>query len=148
VPVSVTQTDVETALVRPLTSTEAQFVDGLCEQAIAKLTAALPSIDARVAAYEADATTPAGINPALVTSVLATVVKRVLVNPQGAWSATQAVGPKSQSVTFGGGRAGGAVDAPGALAITPGDIDEILGRSAFAVPGTIRTRPPRPDGCW
>lgn len=140
-PVTVTSSDVETALVRPLTSTESQYVDGLCDQAITKLRSALRSIDARVAAYEADKDAPNGIDPALVTTVLAHVVKRVLVNPQGAWSATQAIGPKSQSMTFSGDRSGGAgTQAPGALAITPVDLEQIVGQHrGFVAPGTIRT---------
>lgn len=139
-PVSVTQTDVETALVRPLTSTEQQFIDGLCNQAIVKLRAALRNVDARVAAFEADSTAAIGIDPAVVTAVLAGVVKRVLVNPQGAWSATQSIGPKSQSITFSGDRGGDAgVRAPGVLAITAADIEQIIGaHRGFVAPSTIR----------
>lgn len=141
-PVAVTQPDIEAALVRPLTATEESYVGELAGQAIAKLRAAIRGIDARVAAFEADSEAPNGIDPQLVTAVLAGVIKRVLVNSKGAWSETRSTGPYSTSVTYAGDRGGNAgVQAPGVLAILPSDIEQIVGSSPFATPGTIRTRP-------
>lgn len=150
-PVAVTQPDIEAALVRPLTATEESYVGELAGQAIAKLRAAIRGIDARVAAYEADPEAPNGIDPDLVTAVLAGVIKRVVVNSKGAWSETRSTGPYSTSVTYAGDRGGNAgVQAPGVLAILPSDIEQIVGSSPFTTPGTIRTRPRHcePRGHW
>jgi hypothetical protein len=142
VPVTVTTDDVATALVRPLTTAETPFVSNMCDQAVVLIAAAMPTLAARVAAYEADADDPTGINPALVSAVLAGVVKRALVNPKGLVSSTSATGPYSASETYAN-RTGATSD--GSLAILPSDLAK-LNPAAPVVAGTIRLRP-HPVSC-
>lgn len=137
----VSYVDVRTALLRPLTDAEMEFVPDLCMQASSKLRTAQPAIDTRLAAYAADPAAPSGVSPETVASMLAGVIKRVITNPTGAWSRTQSTGPYSESETYAGNRGGnGAGEAPGGLVITTSDLAQLAPMRAGYVPGTIRTR--------
>jgi hypothetical protein len=137
------QEAVEAALLRPLTATEAGYVTadgtGLIAQASAQLRNRLRAIDTRIAAYEADPTDPTGIDPDAVTSMLANVIKRVLLNPQGAASTSNTAGPFAKSTTF---RSVNTIDL--GLQVTDDDLALILPPDAvdgYVPAGTIRTRP-------
>lgn len=134
----VSYVDVQTALLRPLTDAEMEFVPDLCKQASSKLRTAHPAIDTRLASYATDATIPGGVSPETVASMLAGVIKRVITNPTGAVSRTQSTGPYSESETYAGNRGNG--EAPGGLVITASDLAQLAPMRAGYVPGTIRTR--------
>lgn len=136
---------VAAALLRPLTDVEATYMPALIADVSGQLRNRLRSIDDRIAAFGVSATDPAGVDPAVVTGVLARVIKRVLVNPRGLWSATDATGPFSRSETFPGARGGSDAAATLGAVVTRADVDEILvSTSGFVRPGTIHT-PPRCD---
>lgn len=127
--------DVETALLRPLTDNEQTYVPGLIDQASQLLRAAMPSVDARLAASDGTA-----LDPLAVAAVVAGVVKRYMVNPTGAASTSEGMGPFSQTVSFTsyGKSAGGTT---GTLAITRDDLAALAPSGGFVMPGTILTRP-------
>jgi hypothetical protein len=129
---------VEAALLRPLSTAETVYIDVLIDQVSGQLRNRLRTIDARIAAYEADPADTSGIDPAAVTGMLANVIRRALVNPQGVASRSNSAGPYAQSETF---RSVNAVDL--GLAITDDDLAQILPTivDGFVMPGTIRTRP-------
>lgn len=132
--------DVEAALVRPLSDNESDFIDTLIDQAGAKLRSLLPGIDARVDSY---GITDNGLDPQLVAGVLADVIARRLLNPQRLWSAGgETMGPFAEGgVTYAGPRGGSGSQSFGNLVITPDDLAQLSSGSAFVAPGTIRTRP-------
>lgn len=74
------QETVEKFLLRPLTSQEATYVEGLLNTAWFRLLLALPSLPARLAAKELEQT--------IVDDVVAEMVANVLKNPSGARSRT------------------------------------------------------------
>lgn len=127
--------DVETALLRPLTGNEQTYVPGLIDQASQLLRTAMPAIDTRLAATDSTA-----LDPLAVAAVIAGVVKRYLVNPTGAASTSEGVGPFSQTVSFAsyGKSTGGTT---GTLVITTEDLAALAPSGGFVMPGTIRTRP-------
>lgn len=137
-----TRGDVETALLRPLTPNEASFIAALCDQASEKLRVAVPSVDMQMAAYGVDPAT--GMSPVLVASVLANVIKRVLVNPRGLWSSGgESAGPFSApSEVYAGGSRAGASTGPGELVVTAADIKQLYRSYAVAVPRSIQVAPP------
>lgn len=141
-----TPDDVETALLRPLTDTEQTYIDGLISQAQALLRLRVPSIDDRIARYEADATDLSAVSPDAVAAVLAGVVKRYLVNPEGAVSISQGVGPYSTAKSY---ALRSDKDRRGALEITNEDVAVLFPNRKRLRAGTIRTRAalaPRPVG--
>lgn len=77
------QETVEKFLLRPLTSQEATYVEGLIHTAWFRLLLALPSLPARVAAKELEQT--------IVDDVVAEMVANVLKNPTGARSRTTTI---------------------------------------------------------
>lgn len=143
-----TSTDAVTAaLLRPLTSDEATFVPGVIVDVSAQLRNRFRAIDARIAAYAADPSDPAGIDPAAVAGMLARVIKRALVNPRGLWSATDSQGPFARSETYPGARGGEGAGATVGAVVTDDDIAQILPK-VFAKGGTIRTRPRSAPAPW
>jgi hypothetical protein len=113
-------------------------------QASTKLRTALPTVDTRIAAYDADHDAPNGLNPDAVSAMLAGVVARYMVNPQGATStSTQRTdGPFSTSQTvafasYGKTLAGGSGQT--GLRITPDDLDELVAAPSV-MPRQIRTK--------
>lgn len=143
-PTLVDQADVEAVLLRSLTDTESSFIYTLIEHASAKLRAAMPSVDARMAALTTD---PTYLDPTLVASVLAGVIKRVLVNPSLASAATDSSGPYSRSVVYGA--RGANPFGLGELVITMDDLRELSAKRARSGPRMIQLTPtqamqPRP----
>lgn len=131
--------DVETALVRPLTATEAKYIDGLMAQSEALLRTAWPTIDDRVALWGEIPQDPSAIDPAAVRTVLAGVIKRYLVNVDGAATKSESAGPFAHTTSFAsyGKNLSGGVQ--GVLIITPEDL-KALTRHSFASVGSIRLR--------
>lgn len=126
-------------MLRPLTSDESNAAPYLMTTASQMLRTAMRTIDKRIAAFDADATDPAGIDPQVVAAVLAGVIKRTLDNPRGLWSRSESSGPYSESETYPGIRGGdGAGEALG-LTITASDLAKLNPSRAFASGGTIRT---------
>ena len=126
-------------MLRPLTSDESTAADYLMVAASQMLRTAMRTIDARIAAYAADATDPAGIDPQVVAAMLAGVIKRTLDNPRGLWSRSESTGPYSESETYPGVRGGeSAGEAPG-LVITPSDLAKLNPSRAFSPGSTIQT---------
>lgn len=139
--------DVETALLRPLTTTEENYVPGLLDQASALLRTAAPSIDDRIARYAADPTDPTGVDPLAVATVVAGAVKRYMVNPTGLFSESKNMGPFSTSRTYKSRYDKSARSDD--LAITADDLAVLFPDRKRLRAGTIRTRPalaPRPVG--
>lgn len=138
--------DVETALLRPLTATEAQFIDGLLDQASALLRQAAPSIDDRIARYGATPADPSAVAPGVVAAVLAGAVKRYLVNLTGAVSKSDTMGPFGHTESY---ALRTDKNRRGALEITDEDLAVLFPIRKRLRAGTIRTRPalaPRPVG--
>lgn len=77
-PVSVVRTDIE-AVWRPLTTEEAALVPGLSNKAWRRVLAHFPSMDASIT-FAAPATAPL-VSPDLVKDVMASMIGRVLKNP-------------------------------------------------------------------
>lgn len=137
----VTQDDVETALVRPLTSSEQNFITPLCNTASVQLRALLPSVDARIADYNTDPSTPDAINPALVSSVLGTVIAQAFRNPEGLTSLAKTTGPYSVQKSY------GATDSnPVGVNVTVADVARIVPTSNYVSPRTIRLAKPHCHG--
>ena len=80
---------------RPLQDSEVQRATNLIAKASALLRQVQPHIDARIAAFQANAADPTGLDPTLVATVVATIVKRFIANVEGV--ASQSVGPFSVS---------------------------------------------------
>lgn len=142
----VAQPDVETALLRPLTTLEATYIAGLIAQTEALLRQRVPSIDARIAEYVANPADTASVSAETVATVLAGVIKRYLINPEGAVSISQAAGPFSTAKSY-------ALRTDktrrGALEITDEDVDVLFPNRKRLRAGTIKTRAalaPRPVG--
>lgn len=139
----VTDDDVTAALLRPLTTTEQAYIDGLIGQSEAKLRARVPNIDDDIALWASGSRTPPAVSAAAVSAMLAQVIKRVLTNPRGLWSSTDTTGPLSHSETYPAtrGGAGDSTELPGRLTITDADLAE-LWPTPMATGATIRTRLP------
>lgn len=138
--------DVAAALLRPLTSTEADYVPDLIAKASALLRNERPSIDTRIQAFQADATDPVGVDPTVAATVVAEAVKRYMSNPQGLANESETEGPFSQSVSY---ALRSEKTVRGVLQITQDDLDILFPIRKRLQAGTIRVRPamaPRPVG--
>lgn len=141
-----TMAAVTAALLRPLTANEATSIGALIDQASTRLRGRMPSIDTRIAlwdpAVEPDAQAPTALNPDLVSSVLAGVIKRYMVNVEGAASKSRAAGPFSQTTSFAS--YGKAIGSEGKLQITDDDLAELEAAtsSTLALPRTIKLKAP------
>lgn len=127
---------------RPLADSEIDRATGLLARASAHLRNAAPSIDDRIAAFEADPTDPRGLDPTLVATICATIVKRFISNVEGV--ATQSVGGYSVSYAL---RTEKTIR--GELLVTPEDLQQLFPNRKRPRAGTIRVRPalaPRPIG--
>lgn len=130
---------------RSLTLDEVSRVARLIDKASAKLRQKAPYVDARIAAWQAGDTRK-GLDPTTVATVVATVVKRFISNPEGIASQTQGAGPFSAAVSY-----ALRTDkyARGELQVTDEDIAELQTYSVRARVGMMRLRPalaPRPVG--
>jgi hypothetical protein len=115
--------NVEVALLRPLSDSEAPFVRQLCGVASTLLRAEIPTVDARIAAFRADATSPTGIDPGLVAVVLGEVIKRYLDNPKRLSSVSKSAGPFSTTESYSVPRDGSDTG----LTVTKADVARIVG---------------------
>lgn len=137
-------TDVEAALLRPLTDNEQNYVPTLIIQASSLLRTAEPSVDTRITAFPSGA--PSALDPTTVAAVIAGAVKRYMVNPTGIASTSNTVGPGASSVTY---ALRSEKESRGVLQITPDDISTLFPNRKRLRAGTIRTRAalaPRPVG--
>lgn len=127
--VPLAQVDDVAAIWRPIAAGEIARVAHLIDVASAKLRARLPfDIDARTALYAVDPLDPIALDPVVVANVVAAIVKRVLVNPEGLASTTQSVGPYSESRTFSGKAES---EARGEIYVTEDDVCELLPKQPF-----------------
>lgn len=121
---------------RPLTAEETIRAENLLPKASALLRQETPfNIDERIALYETDPTDPKALDPLVVADVVATIVKRVMVNPDGTASESQTIGPYSKSRSFG--KDG---QANGGLTVTAADVDRLLPAADPPAASTIRLR--------
>lgn len=112
------------AIWRPITEAEIVRVASLINLASAKVRAAVPfDLDARIALYSSAPNDPTAVDPVLAAGVVAAVVKRVLVNPEGLYSSTRTVGPYSESRTHGAQGEGA-----GEVLVTAADLADLLPR--------------------
>jgi hypothetical protein len=117
-----TQTAVSAKLLRPFTDNELGSIDGLISEASSQLRWIRPDIDSSIAAWP-----QGGIDPDIVRGMLASVIKRVLVNPKGLWSTSETEGDYSISETYPGSRAGDAAASGGGdLQITADDLAKLI----------------------
>lgn len=89
-----------------------------------------PWIDEKIALFAADPTDPNGLDPTLVASVIAAIIKRALTNPNGAMSetSTETIGPYSETNTlmFESRRSPTGDDAPkGEITVLDSDIEAL-----------------------
>lgn len=126
--------DVE-AIWRTLEPSETSQAAVLINIASAKLRARLPfDVDARIALYATTPRSPGALDPMVVANVVATIVKRVLVNPDGLVSTTQTFGPISESRSFVARTPSGTStgvsatdpDSRGEIRITQADLSDLL----------------------
>lgn len=124
---------------RPLTPADYPRVPNLIDKASALLRQRLPWVDARVTRFRLDPTDAGGLDPLTVASVVATVVKRFLVNPDGATNSGETTGPYSQTKGF---ALRGDKDVRGELYVSDQDVKNLLVPSK-GLPriGTIKSRP-------
>lgn len=96
-------------------------------------------IDNRIGRFEINPEDSGGLDPVLVASVVASIVKRYIVNPSGATNTTESIGPYSQSVGY---ALRGEKDARGELVIIDSDLEKLKVFSPKAsVMGSLRIRP-------
>lgn len=131
---------------RPLSDAEQIQVSNLLVKASAKLRQACPfDVDERMAIFATDPTNPIALDPAIVADVVATVVKRFMVNPEGAFSSSEGVGPFSRSASFVNRYDKTGAATVGALQITESDIDQLRPAVPAQVPSTFKIDIPRPE---
>jgi hypothetical protein len=106
-------------------------VQARCERLLAVASAKLRQrapydVDARIGLLSTDPADPAALDPQLVASVVANVVKRFLINPEGVVSQSDGVGPFPYSRNFVGmaARTGGQ-DERGQVIVTDDDLDQL-----------------------
>lgn len=131
---------------RPLTADETTQVTNLIVKASAKLRHACPfDIDARIALHEVASTDPTALDPTVVADVVATIVKRFLVNPEGAASGSDSEGPFSHSTTWVNRYDKTGSDVRGAIQVTDSDIDQLRPAVPAATASTFRYQIPCPQ---
>lgn len=108
---------------RPLTSdAEKARVDRLIGRASDLLRQKLPAVDKRISLFGSDPTNIAGLNPTVVASTVATVVKRFLTNPNGSTHTSKTLGGASISYGY---ALRGDQDVRGELIITDADLEKL-----------------------
>lgn len=108
---------------RPLANdAERSRVDRLIGKASALLRQKLPSVDSRIELYSTAPTERAALAPSVVASVVATVVKRFLTNPNGTTHISKTLGGASISYGY---ALRGDQDVRGELIITDADLDKL-----------------------
>jgi len=104
---------------RPLSGSEMSRVANLITKASSMLRQRAPWLDARMARFKVDPTDLGGLDPVTVATVVATIVKRFLVNPDGATNTSETTGPYSYSRGF---ALRGDRDVRGELSVTDSDV--------------------------
>ncbi|MGZ6852470.1 MAG: Gp19/Gp15/Gp42 family protein [Mycobacteriaceae bacterium] len=132
-------TDDVADLWRPFTSTDEEArVSRLVAKASALLRQALPSVDARIARFNVDSADLGGLDPVTVATVVATMVKRYLVNPDGATNTSETAGQFSHAKGF---ALRGDKDVRGELIVTESDIAALTPASPLRPRmATLRTK--------
>jgi hypothetical protein len=131
----VSQSDVEAALLRPLTELEAAYIDWQLDAASTKLRTKRRVIDTQIAKFNDNPDDPEGVDPAAVAAMLAEVIKRYMANPDGASSKSETVGPFAHTSAY---TAGKAVAGTGQLIITDEDLAQLSPATIMA--GTLHLR--------
>lgn len=142
-----TSDDVARALLRPLTSNEELFIDGLLEEASAMLRQATKqTIDTRIGLFTTAPTDPRALDPKLAAKATATIIKRFLSNPNGVVSTSESSGPYSTSYAY---ALRGDKDIRGEMIVTDQDI-ELLAVEVPAQVGSIHVggSPLASAGMW
>ncbi len=119
---------------RPLTTDEVNRVRRLISKASSLLRQKSPWLDARLADWDIDPTDPAALAPETVATVVATIVKRFLVNPDGATNLSETTGPFSNAKGF---ALRGDKDIRGELQVTVGDVESL--RAAVRTRARLRS---------
>lgn len=123
-------------LFRPLTAPELSTVGRLILVVSSRLRHAAPfDIDARIALFATDPTNRLALDPVVVASVVATIIKRFMANPEGLTQLTQTTGPFSTTKSY---TAKSEVVAIGQLNPTAADIAELFPPASGAGIGSIR----------
>jgi hypothetical protein len=123
------------AIWRPLSDDEVVRVAHLIHLASAKLRAAVSfDLSARVDLFAVSPSDPLALDPVLVAGVVAAMVKRVLVNPDGLQSSTRTVGPYSESRTHGAQGEGS-----GEVQVTAADLAALAPRVVRSPVRTLQT---------
>ena len=107
---------------RPLLPSEVARARNLIDKASGLLrqsTPAVPSLDDRIALYASDSNNIQALDPTVVATVVATMVKRFISNVEGVTSTTETVGPFSQAKSF---ALRGDKDVRGELQVTDSDL--------------------------
>jgi hypothetical protein len=131
---------------RPLSDAEDTQVTTLILKASAKLRQACPfDIDARIVLFDTTPTDPAALDPVVVADVVATIVKRLLVNPNGFATESETAGPFSKSATFVNRYDKTGSDVRGAIQITDSDIDQLRPAVPSAIPSSFTYKLPAPQ---
>lgn len=106
----------------------------LLDKASALLRVKVPDIDLQIS--------DGGLDPLVVATVVAQVVKRYVVNPDGVSTTAETVGPYSKSSSFVDRYEGsdGSASIRGGLQVTKSDLDALRPNVTGASIGTIRVR--------
>lgn len=136
-----TQQDLED-IWRPVTTAEQPAILRLLSKASALLLQQAPHIPARIAAFAVDPATPGAIDPVVVAVVVAQIVKRYVVNPDGLSTSSETVGPYSQSKSFVDRYEGtdGSASMRGGLQVTKADLAMIKPYVTAGRIGSIRVK--------
>lgn len=136
---------------RPLADSETARAERLIVKASAMLrqnAPKAPSIDQRIALFATDPNSLQALDPDLVATVVATIVKRFISNVDGAVSQTESVSGYSKSTSW---ALRGDKDIRGEMQITEADLDKLRPYQPLAQIGSIRIRPamaPPPFGAY
>jgi hypothetical protein len=118
---------------RPLAADEVPRALNLIDKASALLRQVAPHVDQRIAAFAANPADPTGLDPTIVATVVATIVKRFISNVEGI--ASQSVGGFSISYALRSERS-----VRGELQVTADDLNALRMYRPRSRIGTIRVR--------
>lgn len=131
---------------RPLSTDETTRVTRLLAKASAKLRQKCPfDVDERIALFATDPDAEIALDPQIVADVVATVVKRFLVNPDGAASNSEGAGPYSRAATYVNRYDKTGSDVRGAIQFTESDIDQLRPAVPAQVASSFRVHVPEPQ---
>lgn len=135
--------DVE-AMWRPVSGADVNRVAALISTASAKLRQKAPfDIDARMLLFRNQPRDPIALDPAIVANVVATIVKRYLINQDGVASSTESAGPFAKSQTYVSRYDRTGSDVRGALQVVDADIDELRPSVPRRTPVAVQMVPTR-----